>query len=167
MKKLTALFLGALLAFSLTACGNTQSNDTVTDSAARKTTGSTESENAASTSPEAAAPETSGAESTASEETEEDSGKILVVYYSASGNTERVANDLADTLNADVFELIPENPYTDEDLDWTKDGSRVNQEHDDETLRDIPLVQNTVENWDEYDTVFIGYPKMEHPFLCV
>ena len=58
----------------------------------------------------------------------------------------------------DLFALEPADPYTDEDLDWTADGSRVNQEHDDEALRDVALVADTVENWDSYDTVFIGYP---------
>ena len=50
---------------------------------------------------------------------------------------------------------------------WTVDGSRVNLEHEDESLRDIELVADTVENWDSYDTVFIGYPKMEQGYICV
>lgn len=57
-----------------------------------------------------------------------------------------------------LFELVPVEPYSDEDLDWTTDGSRVNKEHDDEGLRDIELVETTVPDWDSYDTVFIGYP---------
>ena len=57
-----------------------------------------------------------------------------------------------------MFALEPVNPYTNEDLNWTVDGSRVNLEHEDESLRDIELVADTVENWDSYDTVFIGYP---------
>ena len=65
---------------------------------------------------------------------------------------------IANTTGGDTFELIPTTPYTDEDLDWTADGSRVNQEHDDESLRDIALESATVENWSEYDTVYIGYP---------
>lgn len=84
--------------------------------------------------------------------------KILVAYFSGSGNTERVAQDIADELDADIFEITPVTPYTSADLDWTVDGSRVNQEHDNEALRDIALTQTTSANWDEYDTVFIGYP---------
>ena len=57
-----------------------------------------------------------------------------------------------------MFQLEPTDPYTDDDLNWTVDGSRVNQKHDDESLRDIELVADTVDNWDSYDTVFIGYP---------
>lgn len=84
--------------------------------------------------------------------------KILVAYFSGSGNTERVAQDIADELDADIFEITPVTPYTSADLDWTVDGSRVNREHDNEALRDIALTQTTPANWDEYDTVFIGYP---------
>ena len=84
--------------------------------------------------------------------------KILVAYFSGSGNTERVAQDIADELGADIFEITPVTPYTSADLDWTTSGSRVNREHDNEALRDIALTQTTPANWDEYDTVFIGYP---------
>ena len=84
--------------------------------------------------------------------------KILVAYFSGSGNTERVAQDIAGELGADLFEITPVTPYTSADLDWTVDGSRVNREHDNEALRDIALTQTTPANWDEYDTVFIGYP---------
>lgn len=84
--------------------------------------------------------------------------KVLVAYFSASGNTEAVAETIADTLNADLFELVPADPYTDADLNWTVSGSRVNREHENEALRDVELVRDTVSNWDEYDTVFIGYP---------
>ena len=75
-----------------------------------------------------------------------------------SGNTESVANDIAAALDADVFELEPVDPYTEEDLNWTDDNSRVTLEHEDESLRDVELVAETVDNWDRYDTVFIGYP---------
>ena len=85
-------------------------------------------------------------------------GKTLVVYYSASGNTEKVANYIKDAANADIFELVPVDKYTDDDLDWTDESSRVNDEHDDESKRDIKLESTTVPNWSEYDTVFIGYP---------
>ena len=84
--------------------------------------------------------------------------KVLVAYFSGSGNTEAVAKTIADTWNADLFELVPANPYTDADLNWTVSGSRVNREHENEDLRDVKLARNTVDNWDEYDTVLIGYP---------
>ena len=87
-----------------------------------------------------------------------DEKKILVVYFSATGSTEQVAQTIAEAVGGDLFALAPVEPYTDEDLDWTADGSRVNREHDDESLRTIELVSTAVEGWDEYDTVFIGYP---------
>ena len=84
--------------------------------------------------------------------------KTLVVYFSASGSTKAVAETIADELNADIFELVPTQPYSSDDLNWTVSGSRVNREHDDESLRDIALTQTTPANWDDYDTVLIGYP---------
>ena len=69
-----------------------------------------------------------------------------------------MANVIAEETGGNLFELEPVNPYSSEDLDWTADGSRVNLEHDDESLRSIELVNTSVENWDAYDTVFVGYP---------
>ena len=86
------------------------------------------------------------------------SGKTLVVYYSASGNTGRVAGFVADELNADTFELVPAEPYSDADLNWRDRSSRVNKEHDDASLQDIALVSTEVPNWDDYDVVLFGYP---------
>ena len=84
--------------------------------------------------------------------------KTLVVYFSAQGHTEEVANQIADNLNADIFEIIPEDPYTEDDLDWTDDNSRVSEEHNDESLRDVALETTEVPNWDSYDRILIGYP---------
>ena len=85
-------------------------------------------------------------------------GKTLVVYYSASGNTEAVANGIAEVTGGDLFELEPTTPYSDADLNWTDDNSRVTREHENENERDVELVSATVENWNSYDTVFVGYP---------
>lgn len=86
------------------------------------------------------------------------SGKVLVVYYSATGNTKAAAKSIADATGGDMFEIEPKEAYTNDDLDWTNDNSRVSKEHDDESLRDVELKTTTVKNWDSYDTVFIGYP---------
>ena len=83
---------------------------------------------------------------------------ILVVYFSATGNTERVAGYIAETTGGDLFELVPVDPYTDDDLGWTNDESRVSEEHENENLRDVELTDTTVDDWAEYDVVFIGYP---------
>lgn len=84
--------------------------------------------------------------------------KILVVYYSAQSHTRKVAERIAENLNADIFEIVPVNVYSEADLDWTNSNSRVSQEHNDESLRGIELQSTVVPHWDEYDTILIGYP---------
>lgn len=145
VQKFGSLLLAALMILSLAACGNkanntpaqTPSDDTPSESTPAQTpddTANGEADNA-----------TSG-------------GKVLVVYYSASGNTKRAAEDIAEAADGDLFEITPAEPYTSDDLNWTNSDSRVSREHDDESLRDVPLTTTEVENWDDYDTVFIGYP---------
>ena len=85
-------------------------------------------------------------------------GKTLVVYFSATGTTEGVAQAIADTVGADLFEVVPSDPYTSDDLNWTNNDSRVSREHNDEGLRAVALESTDVDGWDDYDTVFIGYP---------
>ena len=136
MKKLTALLLSVVLVLSLAACGS-----------ANKPASSTTQPESSSTAPAESEPET-----------QPETGKTLVVYYSASGNTERVAKDIAEAAGADLFEIVPTEVYTSDDLDWTNPDSRVSREHDDESLRDVPLTTTEIPDWDSYDTVFIGYP---------
>ena len=144
-RKFGSLLLAGLMMFSLAACG--QSSSTAT----------TSSQNSSNTG--SAAQQTGSApDDTQTANTTSGNGKVLVVYYSASGNTARVAKDIADTAGADIFEITPTELYTSDDLDWTNEDSRVSREHEDESLRDVPLTTTEVENWDEYDTVFIGYP---------
>ena len=160
-KRILAALLAALTLFSLTACASRQAQ---TAAPAQTTQQPTQPETPDTTEPEAPAQdveETQPVEVPTVEQPEETSsegGRTLVVYYSASGNTATVAGYIADALGADTFELVPETPYSSDDLNWTVNGSRVNREHDDESLRDIALVADSVDNWDEYDTVFIGYP---------
>ena len=150
MKKLTALFLSLALALSLAACGSSNNASTTTQTPESNTSAPTESST------------TEPSETTAPTESTADTGaqasKVLVVYYSGSGNTARVAEDIAEAAGADLFEITPAEPYTSDDLDYTNDNSRVVREHDDESLRDIELTTTDVPDWDSYDTVFIGYP---------
>ncbi|MGI6204970.1 MAG: flavodoxin [Anaerovoracaceae bacterium] len=86
-------------------------------------------------------------------------GNVLVVYYSATGRTKAVAEDIASGLDADVFVITPKDGYSKEDLDYRNENSRVCRERDNEALQDEVALETTrVENWDSYDTVFIGYP---------
>lgn len=160
MKKLIALLLGIIMIFSLAACAGTTPDTpsgTTPSNGSQTTNGTNDTKKPDST--------TSGEDSTTgttdpagTTDTPAAGGKTLVVYFSGSGNTKRVAEDIAAATGGTLFELVPVTPYTSADLSWTTAGSRVNREHDDESLRDIPLVTTTPENFDEYDTVFIGYP---------
>lgn len=145
MKKLTALLLSVVLVLSLAACGS--ANKPASSTTQPETSAPTEQPESSSTAPAESEPET-----------QPETGKTLVVYYSASGNTERVAKDIAEAAGADLFEIVPTEVYTSEDLNWTNSDSRVSREHDDESLRDVPLTNTEVPDWDSYDTVFIGYP---------
>ena len=150
MKKLTALLLSVVLVLSLAACGSANkpaSSTTQPETSAPTEQPATEPSESSSTAPAESEPET-----------QPETGKTLVVYYSASGNTERVAKDIAEAAGADLFEIVPAELYTSDDLNWTNPDSRVSREHDDESLRDVPLTTTEVPDWDSYDTVFIGYP---------
>ena len=150
MKKLTALLLSVVLVLSLAACGSANkpaSSTTQPETSAPTEQPATEPSESSSTAPAESEPET-----------QPETGKTLVVYYSASGNTERVAKDIAEAAGANLFEIVPTEVYTSEDLNWTNSDSRVSREHDDESLRDVPLTNTEVPDWDSYDTVFIGYP---------
>ena len=75
-------------------------------------------------------------------------GKTLVVYYSATGNTESVAGYIAAATDADIFVLEPVEPYSSEDLNWTDENSRVVYEHDNPEARNVELVSTTVNDWE-------------------
>ena len=145
MKRLTALLLSVVLVLSLAACGS--ANKPASSTTQPETSAPTEQPESSSTAPAESEPET-----------QPETGKTLVIYYSASGNTARVAKDIAEAAGADLFEIVPTEVYTSEDLNWTNPDSRVSREHDDESLRDVPLTTTEVPDWDSYDTVFIGYP---------
>ena len=155
MKKLTALLLSLAMVFSLAACGNTANTpaDTSKDDAQTPAVSPVEKPDDTNTPDDAETPDDAN---TTAEQPQ--TGKTLVVYYSASGNTKRVAEDIAEAAGGDLFEIVPTEVYTSDDLNWTNSDSRVSREHDDESLRDVPLTTTEVENWDDYDTVFIGYP---------
>lgn len=100
----------------------------------------------------------SSANSNGASSGDKDLGRVLVAYYSAQGHTRAVAEAAADELGADNFEIVPTEPYSDDDLNWRNNDSRVTREHDDESQRDVELQTITPDNWADYDTVLLGYP---------
>ena len=153
MKKITAILLAAAMILSLAACAGGSS------SAGNSGAGSSQN-----TAGDAQTPSESGEETTAPlsdasasepDNAPEGSEKILVAYFSATNNTEGVAQKLADGLGADLYEITPEQPYTEEDLDYNSD-CRANREQNDSTAR--PAISGTVDNMEQYDVVFLGYP---------
>lgn len=143
VKRIISMLLVGAMAFGLLAgCGSKEENDT--------------QQEAQTNSGDASSKEAGASDVTAASAGE--GGNTLVVYYSATGNTKAVANTIAGATGGDLFELEPTEPYTDADLDWTDDSSRVSVEHENEAERDVELVADTVENFADYDTIFIGYP---------
>lgn len=145
-KKILSMLLVGVTALGLLAGCSSNADDTQNDGADNTAAEENQDSTAEQSDTEESTDATSG------------SGNVLVVYYSATGNTEEVANYIADATDGDLFEVEPAEPYTDADLNWTDDNSRVSQEYADESLRDVELVSTDAENWDSYDTVFIGYP---------
>lgn len=88
------------------------------------------------------------------------SKKALVAYFSATGTTAKAASILAELSGGDLFDIKPEVPYTSADLDWTNKKSRSSIEMSDLSFR--PKIANKLENMDEYDVIFVGFPKMEY-----
>ena len=163
-KKLLSIFLIGVSAVSLLAgcsSGNSSQESASEDTAQADTQEDASEETDQSDTQEAASEDTEEAAGEEGQETKSSGtadGNVLVVYYSATGNTEGVANTIADITGGDLFELKPVEPYTDEDLNYSDENSRVSREHEDESLRNVELTSTTVDNWDSYDTVFIGYP---------
>ena len=146
-KKLLGILLTNTVIMGLLAgCGTTSQNNTSQESVTKETTQKEDTES------------TEKISEKSDNTTSDSNGKVLVVYYSAQGHTRSFAEKIAEETGADLFEIVPTDVYTEADLDWTKSKSRVSKEHDDTSLRNVELTETTVENWDSYDTVFVGYP---------
>lgn len=146
MKKISTIFLGIAMALSLTACGA---------AGGQSGTGSSQTNsNAAQGNPTQTPSETQGESNSETS----NGGKTLIVYYSATSNTEAVAEYIAAETNGDLFELVPTEPYSSGDLNWTDRNSRVSNEHNDASLRTVELEKAVPDNWESYDYVFVGYP---------
>ena len=86
----------------------------------------------------------------------EDSGNILVAYFSNTGNTERVAQIIAGQTGGTLREIVPETPYTSADLDYSDSSCRANREQNDPSAR--PAIDGEIDDFAKYDTIFIGHP---------
>ena len=131
----------SMMALVLGGCGLSSLTGQPSGSAASSETGDTSSSSAASAGAVAAG------------------GKTLVVYYSGTGRTERVAKVIAKERQADIMKLVPNPAYTEADLDTHDKNSRTTRERDDASLREKIQLQRAVpDNWASYDTIFVGYP---------
>lgn len=92
-------------------------------------------------------------------------GKVLVAYFSATGTTKKLAEYAAEVTGADLYEIVPAEPYSDADLDWNDKNSRTSIEMNHDSVR--PAINGSVSDMESYTIVFIGYPKMEYGFNCV
>lgn len=144
MKKTITFLLSLLIVMSLAACGNSSDQ---TDQA------SAESSSAENSTDDTADAET---DETQQGETDVQGSRILVAYFSATNTTKGVAEHIANGLGADLYEIVPEEPYTDADLDYNDNNSRSTIEMNDPDAR--PAISGSVENMEQYDIVFIGYP---------
>lgn len=149
MKKIFILLLSVSIIFTLSACGSQDNKNNTVDNPS-----GSEIPVAATETPSEAPTETP-METPTEASTE---GKTLVVYYSATGNTKEAADYIVSATDADLFELVPVDAYSDDDLNYSDDNSRVVYEHDNPDARTVELVEATAPDWESYDTVFIGYP---------
>ena len=169
MKKTIAILLSLVMILGLAACGNSgnrtdhisaeeislesKADSEETPAESKADSEETPAENKAD-SEETPAENKADSEETASLDVQEH--KILVAYFSATGTTKGAAEHIANGLNADIYEIVPEEPYTDADLDYNDNNSRTTIEMNDPDAR--PAISGSVENMEQYDIVFIGYP---------
>lgn len=147
MNKTAAFLFSLLVMISLSACGNS-SNEAKQPSAEQDPAESSGAGDVADTE-----------DGRTQEETdipEEQGSRILVAYFSATNTTKGVAEHIANGLDAELYEIVPEEPYTDADLDHNDDNSRSTIEMNDPDVR--PAISGSVEDMDQYDIVFLGYP---------
>ncbi len=136
---------------SETSSATTGSSTEKSEVSAPSSSTTTESETSSVTS----STSSSTADAPVSEPTE-DGVKILVAYFSATNNTEGIAQKLADGLGADLYEITPQQPYTSDDLNYGNSKSRSSVEMNDPSAR--PAISGSVKNMEQYDVVLIGYP---------
>ncbi len=158
MKRIFSLILVCMMTFSLAGCSAGDSR--AAESSAAMESGVGPENGAVSESSAAAENDTVAENSLAAETSElpagEASADTLIIYFSCTGNTKAAAEEIQRQTGADMFEIVPEIPYTAEDLNYNDDDSRANQEQSDDSAR--PAISGSIDNFDSYEIVFVGYP---------
>lgn len=154
MKGTISLFLTVVFILTLAACGSAigQGGNVPDPSPEGDAPASAAPETPPVNQPEDSAP----SESETPEESDNGGKKILIAYFSATNNTESIANHLNNILDADLYEIVPETPYTSDDLNYNDSSSRSSREMNDADAR--PAISGSVENMEQYDIIFLGYP---------
>ena len=152
MKKWTSLLLALAMTLSLAACGDSGTQENTSEPPA-SVSGSTGEETPAPTGTETPAEEPSEEPAESETSTTGDSSSVLIAYFSWSGNTEQVAQIIQQETGGDLFEITPATPYTD---DYNELLDIAQQEQSDNAR---PELAGQVENWEQYDTIFVGYPN--------
>lgn len=147
-KALHILFL-LMFGLSITACSAPRGADTTPTGQGQSTAGTEQESPQQTGSPE---PE---AETSQPEQDEAEGSAILVVYFSCTGTTKTMAEYAAEHLEADLYEIVPEEPYTEDDLAYYT-GGRADREQNDPAAR--PAISGAVEHMEAYDTILLGYP---------
>ena len=127
--KIIVLIFSSLLIFCLSACASENTSNNEANTTTQNTTNTQETTN---------------------------NNKILVAYFSCTGNTENVAKQIATVTNGDLYTIEPTQPYTDADLRYNDNTTRATKEQHDTTIR--PAINKTLDNINQYDVIFIGYP---------
>ena len=156
MKKALSFLCIFALIFALAACSGQTDTQTNSPSATSSEAPSSQPSATPSDSPQPTDSEPTEEPSEEPEVTEPTDTNVLVAYFSATGNTRALAEYAADALGADLYEITPEEPYTSDDLNYGNDDSRTSIEQNDASAR--PAISGSVENMEQYDTVFLGYP---------
>ena len=157
MKKTIAILLSLVMVLGLAACGNSASRteQSSTEENSVESTASVE-ESVEGSNTDADNTDVSESQTEETDAPDAQESKVLVAYFSATNTTEGMAEHIANGLNADIYEIVPEDPYTDADLNYNDNNSRTTIEMNDPDAR--PAISGSVENMDQYDIVFIGYP---------
>lgn len=150
MKKYLSVILGMILTACLAACGSSEKNSVNDNNQAVIS-----NQEVSDIKEQGTSAQIQQTEMAANSE-QENKGKAAVVYFSGTGNTREVAELLAEETGADIFEIIPENMYTADDLNYHDNNCRANREMNDDSAR--PTISNDLSAVSEYDVIYLGYP---------